>query len=436
MFEKGSLSRRVFLYATAGAFIGTAWGAWALASRGADSTAITTSSAAPSAPNCPAGYARATGFDSTAIVEGTRNTRWLVRCDPVRSESAVSESLELFWSPELIADPRARPEVLRSFVSTIAQANRVALEPVPQPERRPLAQPGATPTPPTPPATTALDGLVLDVRGGFRLPSFVARAWAFPAGSRTLLALLVAPSARAQELEAAAADAVARVQGLRAYDAAAPSERGFAVTVACPARWTDATPQAGGPAPAFYVGRYCIEPTQGGGAELTFAEINARMEGDGGADRLFSLASSMIAAVGTRVTSAATTSADAASSAMAEGFARSEPVTVSGVAGRTARAEIEPPAARLAMRAWMAPAGSGSVFALSTSLADRADPVRAELDRWLTNATLARPYDPRAIEQRRSQRFRGNIVAPGVITAVLGVLLAIVRSRSLAREKQ
>jgi len=428
VFEKGSLSRRVALYATAGAFIGTAWGAWALASRGADPTPMVTGAPAPSAPACPAGYTRATSFDSSAIVEGTRNTRWIVRCDPIRSESAVSESLELFWSPELIADPRARPEVLRSFVSTIAQSNRIALEPVAQPERRAITQ-GSSSTS----ATAALDGLVLDARGGFRLPSFVARAWAFPARGRTLLALLVAPSGRAQELEAAAANAVSRLEGLAAYDAAAPSERGFAVTASCPTRWTDATPIGGGPAPAMYVGRYCIEPTQGGGAELTFAEVTGRMDGEGGADRLFSLASSMISAVGPRVSASTDAGADGST---VDGFARSEPVTVAGVAGRTARAEIEPPAARLALRAWMAPAGTGSVLALSTSLADRSDAVRAELDRWLTSAALVRPYDAKALEQRKSQRFKGNIVFPGVITAVLGALLAIVRSRSLAREKE
>lgn len=423
MFEPGSLSRRIAVYSVAGAFVGTAWGAWALASRGADPTAVPTHAQAPAAPSCPDGYARAPQFDSTAIVEGTRNTRWLVRCDPVRSQSAISESLELFWAPEIIADPRARPEALRSFVSTVAQSNRVALEPLPTPEARPAIQATAT--------TPAVDALVMDTRGGFRLPSFVARAWAVPAGGRTLLALLIAKSERAQEVEGRAADAVSRVTGVRAYDPAASSERGFSVSASCPTGWTDATPAGGGPAPAFFVGRYCLEPSQGGGSELTFAEVTGRMEGEGGANRLFELASTMIAAVGTSVTSGAVDS-DSGSSTIAQGFSRAETITVAGVEGRTARAEIEPPAARLALRAWMAPAGGGSVFALSTSLVERAEPVRAELDRWLTSASVVRAYDTSTMQARRSQRFRGNIILPGAMTALLGVVLAVMRQRSLS----
>jgi hypothetical protein len=413
------------MYSIAGAFVGTAWGAWALASRGADPTAVATNAPAPAAPACPDGYARAPQYDSTAIVEGSRNTRWLVRCDPVRSQSAVSESLELFWSSELIADPRARPESLRSFVSTIAQSNRVALDPLPVPESRNLVR-AAQPNP-------ALDGLVMDTRGGFRLPSLVARAWAVPAGGRTMLALLIARSDRAQTVEARAAESVARVTGLRAYDPAATTERGFAITASCPAGWTDATPAGGGPAPAIYVGRYCLDPSPGGGAELTFAEVTGRMDGDGGANRLFELTASMIAAVGTRVTSGGA-DPDAGTSAAAPGFSQAESVTIAGVQGKTARAEIEPPPVRLAMRAWMAPAGGGSVFALSTSLAERAEPVRAELDRWLTSAPVVRAYDTSTLQSRRSQRFRGNIVLPGVMTAVLGALLAVWRTRSLAEK--
>lgn len=425
MFEAGSLSRRVVLYAVAGAFIGTGWGAWALASRGADPTPVATQASLPASPECPSGYARASGFDRGAIVEGTRGVRWLVRCDPIRSEAALSESLELFFSPELVADPRARPEVLRSFLSTIAEANRVALEPLAQPERRPLSAASAS--------QPAVEGLVLDARGGFRLPSFVARAWALPAGARTLLVLLVAPSARGAEAEAAAANAVARVTGLRAYEGAGTSERGWTVGASCPPRWTDVTPEGGGPAPAMYVGRACIDPTQGGGAELTFAEVTGRMDGEGGASRLFELASAMISAVGTRVSSAA--DADAGASVTRDGFGRSEAVTVSGVEGRTARAEVEPPAARLALRGWMAPAGGGSVFALSTALAERAEPVRAELDRWLTSASFVRPYDSTVLQARRAQRFRANIVLPGALTALLGVALAFWRARLRSGDK-
>lgn len=421
MFEPGSLSRRIALYSVAGAFVGTAWGAWALASRGADPTATATHAPAPAAPACPAGYARAPQFDSSAVVEGTRGVRWLVRCDPIRSESAVSEAIELFWSPEIIADPRARPEALRSFVNTVAQSNRVALEPLPTPEARNLVRASG--------ALAAVDGLVMDTRGGFRLPSLVARAWALPAGGRTMLALLITRSDRASEVEARAADAVSRVTGLRAYDASAPSDRGFAVSASCPTGWSDATPANGGPAPGFYVGRYCLEPSQGGGSELTFTEVTGRMDGEGGANRLFELAGTMIAAVGTRVSSGAS-DADAGASSVAQGFSRAEAITVGGVDGRTARAEIEPPAARLTLRAWMAPAGAGSVYALSTSLVDRATPVREALDQWLIASNVVRMYDATTLQSRRSQRFRGNIIVPGVMTALLGAVIAVVRSRS------
>jgi hypothetical protein len=424
VFEPGSTSRRVAIYAVAGAFIGTAWGSWSLASRGADRTAVSTQAQAPEAPACPDGYARAPGFDRGAIVDGTRDTRWLVRCDPVRSESAVSESLDLFWAPEVIPDPRARPDALRSFVDTIAQANHVALEPLPSTERATLV-----------PATAqrpAVEGLALDARGGFRLPGFVARAWAVPARTRTLLVLLVAPSGRATEVEARAADAVSRVEGVHAYEGTSPAERGFAVTARCPAHWSDTTPADGGPAPALYVGRACIEPTQGGGAELTFAEVTGRMDGEGGASRLFELAAAMINAVGPRVSNA-TVDRDAGASAIAQGFGRTEPATVAGVEGRTARAEIEPPAARLALRAWMAPAGGGSVLALGTSLLERREPTRAALDRWLQGSPVLRPYDAPTLQGNRSRRFRLNVLIPGLITAVLGALVAVGRSRSLAK---
>jgi hypothetical protein len=421
VFEPGSLSRRITIYSVAGAFIGTAWGAWSLAARGADRTAVPTHAQAPAAPSCPDGYVRAPAFDSTAIVEGTHNTRWLIRCDPIRSQAAISESLELFWAPEIIADPRARPEALRSFVRTIAQSNRVALEPLPMPETRTAIPATAT--------TPAVDALVMDTRGGIRLPSFVARAWAVPAAGRTLLALLIARSDRAPQVEARAADAVSRVTGVRAYDPSAPSDRGFSVHASCPAGWTDATPHDGGPSPSFYVGRYCIEPSQGGGSELTFAEVTGRMEGEGGANRLFELAATMISAVGTRVTAGAADT-DSGASTITQGFSRAETITIAGVEGRTARAEIEPPAARLALRAWMLPAGGGSIFALSTSLVERAEPVRAELDRWLASASVVRAYDTHTIQARRSQTFRANIIVPGAITALLGAVLAVLRQRS------
>jgi hypothetical protein len=426
VFEPGSTSRRVALYATIGAFVGTAWGSWSLASRGADRSAIATASRAPSAPSCPAGFVRAAGFDASAIVEGTRSTRWLVRCDPVRSESAVSESLELFWSPEVLPDPRARPDALRAFVTGIAQSNRVALEPLGAVAPRTLDSAGAT--------GSATEALSLATRGGFRLPGLVARAWALPSGGRTLLALLVAPASRAESIEARAAESVARIEGLRAHDGTANTARGFSARVTCPAGWTDATPPEGGPAPALFVGRACIEPGQGGGAELTFAEATGTIDGERGASPLFELAAAMISAVGTRV-SAGRPDADAGATRVAEGFSSSEPVTVAGVQGRTARAEIDPPAAQLALRAWMIPAGDGSVYALSTSLHDRAAPTAAALDRWVEGARIARPYDQATLARTRSTRFRTNVVAPGVLTAILGALIALGRARALASER-
>jgi hypothetical protein len=79
----------------------------------------------------------------------------------------------------------------------------------------------------------------------------------------------------------------------------------------------------------------------------------------------------------------------------------------------------------------MAPAGGGSVFALSTALVERAEPVHAELDRWLTSTSVVRAYDTSTMQARRSQRFRGNIILPGAMTALLGVVLAVLRQRSL-----
>lgn len=413
----------MFIYGFAGAFVGVAWGAWTLASRGPDRGAVPTYATAPQAPACPAGYQRAAGFDSGALVENTR-TRWLVRCDPVRSDSAISESLELFWSAEMVSDARAHPLAMRTFVEQISQSNRVALEPLPAPTRQDVTlRPGVT-----------VSGLSVSARGGLRLPSMALRAWVLPAGGHTLLAVLVAPSEHREALEGPAADAVAHVEGLRAFEEPENTERGFTVRARCPSGWTDATPADGGRAQATYVGRVCIAPSRGGGGELTFVELTGQAQGPEGARRTFELAATMIAAVGTRVhTVSSDPDAGASRSSTAMQLSAPEPVRVASVDGFTAHATLEPPPAQLVLRAWMLPAGGGSVYALSTSLREREREVREALDGWVRTLPMLHGYDPAPVVAQRTKRFKIFVLIPGVMTALLGVGLAIARARSLRK---
>lgn len=388
-----SRRRQLALYALIGAFAGGIFGAWSLASQGPDRSVTLSRVAPPAPPACPEGYARAQGFDPSATVEGTR-VRWLARCDPRVSQAALSESLELLWSNEVFFDARAQGEALAAFVRAFSRQGHLLLEP-PSPAQ--VVWFGPVP------------GVALDADGAYRLPALTMRVWVLPAGSNTLQVTLVAPRTRAEAATAAVQGALDRIQGLRAWDPATLASRGWTVRAECPPGYTDATPPGGGTSANAYVGRYCLSPGDDGGVEVTFAEVAARADDAPSVRRLLEAAAAGAQAVGVST---------------GAGFGPTEPVRVAGLEGATARMEIDPPPARVHVRATLTQGGGGSLYAVGVSMHDHAGTTRTALERWLVATGLPRGYDPRILADRRTARLVGGVLAPAAMTAALAAVVA------------
>jgi hypothetical protein len=104
-------------------------------------------------------------------------------------------------------------------------------------------------------------------------------------------------------------------------------------------------------------------------------------------------------------------------------FAAPTAVNAAGVSGYTATATIEPPAAEVSLRAWMASAGDATVYALGISMKGREDPMRLAVTQFAARAGLQRPYSAAVVQQHKSERFKGFVLFPGVLTSVLGALI-------------
>ena len=374
--------------AIAGGILGAVLGGWTLVSRPPLRTVVLPSVAPPASPPCPNGYARASELDARSAVEGTR-VRWLARCDPRSSRAALSESLELFWSNELHLDRRTQSDALADFTRAVLRGGTLTLDPV-----RPIAD-------------VRIEGLpvtALEVDGTYRLPPLSIRVWALPVGASTLQVTLVTPRDRLQATTTSARAAIDRTEGLRAYDTTATATRGWHVRAECPNGFTDATQVNGGPAPMTFVGRYCLSPDDHGGTELTFAELPLRIDQPAFVRHLLELSATTVSTVG-MVTGA--------------GFGPTETFNVNGIDGSTALMDVTPPPAPVRMYGYLAPAGNGSVYALSTSMRNHSEGARATLESWLSDSAHLRAYESSIIaDYKRTQNVK-MVLGPTVITAVL-----------------
>lgn len=376
--------------ALGGAALGASFAAWTVATSGPGRAAVYASQGpAPAAPRCPEGYAATPAPASAPVVEAG-GARPLVRCDPRVSEAPFSEALELLWTNEMYLDARVQAEVLPRFVRAIARGGALVLQPLGGVERVTLGRVAA---------------LAQDADGAYQVPPLTVRVWALPAGPNTLQAVMVAPRARAEAATAEARAALARVEGLRPYEPDAPSRRGWNVQVACPPEYSDATTPGGGTSQVAYVGRYCLSPDGVGGTELSFAEVATRADSPEAVRRLFELAAATVAAIGVPT---------------GQGFGPAEPVRVAGVEGMTARMDVDPPAARVRLRAWLSPAGSGTALAVSTALPEHAAVARAAMERWLEESSVVAAYDPAVVAAQRRAYVTRAVVVPAFLSAVLG----------------
>jgi hypothetical protein len=382
-----------------GALVGGLYGGWTLASRPPEH-AVFTSGAAPFAPPaCPDGYARTPGYDPSALLGDTR-VRWLARCDPRTSGGALSESLEILFADQVLLDPRARDSALNEFARTLSRSGDLVLD---------------APHPPRDTTVAGVPAQSLDVDGAYRLPPLSVRAWLLPAGGRTLQVTLVSPRARADAAAQAARRAIDRIEGLRAYDPAAPHDRGFDVHVACPEGFTDATPTDGGPAPGVFVGRSCLSPSDDGGAELTFAELTGRASDPAAVRTMLNVIAMSDGAVGVSTGS---------------GFGPVETVHVGGVEGSTAVMNVDPPAARARLRVFMVPAGDATLYGVSVSTPEHADSASTTLVQWMERTGHVRAYDPNVLAAHRRDQAWRMVFAPALLSAGLGAIAAAIYRRS------
>ena len=384
-----------------GALVGSLMGSWSASSQRAAPAVLETRGRPRELTTCPDGYVRVAGYDPSAEVAGTR-ARWLIRCDPREGSAPVSESLEVFWLPQVQFDPRARAEALADFMRSVARTDRLLLEPLGEPARVTLGMTSA---------------LAIDVDGALRLPAFVQHVWLLPAGGSTLVVLASAPRDHAERVVAAARTSLSRVEGLLPWTDTARSERGWHVEVACPAGYTDATPHGGGAGDTHYLGRYCFAPREEGSAELSYIEFPAPASNPRSVEQTLTVLASMTRAIGVGT---------------GQGYG---PVTMERVRGfdvPTASLSIETPSARLHLRGYVAPAGDALVYSLATSMFDHAPVARETLERWLPRQDVVRALDPGLLRAWQLRRTVGTVVVPAVFTAALGALVGALWKRVVA----
>ncbi|MEI8259536.1 MAG: hypothetical protein WCJ30_28045, partial [Deltaproteobacteria bacterium] len=346
-----------------GALLGSVMGAWTVSTqRGTPGIVVNTPRPA-AIERCPEGYTRGAQFDPSAVMDGT-SVRWLVRCDPSVSNAPVSESLEIFWSNRLYLDPRSRGPALADFVRTVAQGSHLLLEP-------PRDVTGVT--------VRGVPAAVIDADGALRLPPMAARVWVLPAGGSTVEVTAFAPREQMAGVAEAARGAMRSIRGLSPFSDAQGTTRGWTVEATCPDGYSDATPPAGGLARGIFVGRYCLAPDAQGGAEVVIAQIPGPARDEAGVRHVFDLAAESTRAAGVST---------------GAGFGPTEHERVHDLDAATAIMEIDTPAARIHVRAYLVPAGDATVYALATTMFDHADTARGTLERWLGEAAPVRAYDP------------------------------------------
>lgn len=391
-----------------GAFVGAAIGAgfaiWTLAARKPDKGMIRTNAMPSQQVQCPAGYSRSQGFDSTAMAEGTR-TRWLIRCETQQSKGVLGDVLEALWLDEIPADPRVRNDQLDAFVRAFNQRGPFLMENPRVAQDETIANTSAA---------------SVDVDGAFKPPAMSVNTWFLPAGASTIQVTVSGPNASVTPLRSTLEAHIQTMQGLTAFDLAAaqPAPRGFAVTLACPTGFNDATPSNGGPTPSSFMGRYCLKPDELGGIEFSVAQLPARVDTPAAVAKALELTSAMVQAQGIPT---------------GNGFGKPEEVTVHGFKGMRAQLEIEPPAARIRVHGLMIPSGSATIFALSTGLVAQADARAAALAQWASSQLPAAPYDREPIRVRANARRTEMIALPTIATALLGALAGMLWRRSKER---
>ncbi len=384
--------------AALGALLGSVTGAWT-ASTQRPSQGIVVSTQRPAAiERCPSGYTRGAQFDPSAVMDGTA-VRWLARCDPSASLAPVSESLEIFWTNRVYLDPRSRGPALAEFVRIVAQGSHLLLEP---------------PRDVTGVSVRGQPATVMAADGALRLPPMAARVWVLPAGGSTVEVTAFAPREAMPRVAEAARGAMRSIRGLAPWADAAGATRGWTIEARCPEGYGDATPPAGGLARGIFVGRYCLAPDALGGAEVVIAQLPGAARDEPGVRHVFDLAAETTRAVGVST---------------GAGFGPTEHERVQDLDVATAIMEIDTPAARIHVRAYLVPAGEATVYALATSMFDHADTARGTLEHWLEDAAPVRAYDPAVLRGYKIQRALGGIVLPTLITAALGALLGFLFAR-------
>lgn len=391
--RSSTLARTVVAYSLLGAALGALYGACSLRMRDPERTALLAQHPPPRIERCPAGYVRAPGYDSSALL-GDTDLRWLVRCDPVRTEAALSESLELFWQGQIRMDRRLEGAALEQFLRATAQSSHVVTQPPRAPERVTLA---------------GVPSLTQLLEGALRVPALTVRVWLLPAGDHTLEVQLVAPRDRYAAALTTARSALQRVHGLAAWTPGTPGPRAWRVQASCPEGWTDATPEHGGDGAATYTGRYCLAPSGEGGVELSFTELAAHPEGAEGVASALDLARTRLQVVG---------------GVGEQHFSAPEAVTIDGQQGHTAELQTEPPPANVQLRGYLLPTGDATVYALALSMHDHAERQRQSLERWMGDLGLLQPDAMAEVQRRWRERTWRLILLPALLTAALGAALA------------